>query len=107
MLVVTLGSLFMVSILIGTLTSSIEAKVDDLRKGRSRVIENNHTLILGWSPQIFTILSELMIANENQKKAPSSSWRTRTRSRCRTKSVPASSLRAEHGSFVVPVTRLS
>ena len=69
MLVVTLGSLFMVSILIGTLTSGIEAKVDDLRKGRSRVIESGHTLILGWSPQIFTILSELMIANENQKNA--------------------------------------
>ena len=69
MLVVTLGSLFIVSILIGTLTSSIEAKVDDLRKGRSRVIESGHTLILGWSAQVFTILSELMIANENQKNA--------------------------------------
>ncbi len=69
MLVVTLGSLFMVSILIGTLTSGIEAKVEDLRKGRSRVIESNHTIILGWSTQIFTILSELLIANENQKSA--------------------------------------
>jgi voltage-gated potassium channel Kch len=69
MLLVTLGSLFMVSILIGTLTSGIEAKVDDLRKGRSRVIESDHTLILGWSPQVFSILSELMIANENRKNA--------------------------------------
>jgi len=69
MLVVTLGSLFMVSILIGTLTSGIEAKVDDLRKGRSRVVEHGHTLILGWSAQVFTILSELMIANENQHNA--------------------------------------
>jgi len=69
MLLVTMGSIFMVSILIGTLTSGIEAKVDELRKGRSRVIESGHTIILGWSPQIFTILSELMIANENQKNA--------------------------------------
>src|SRR5450759_578170 len=69
MLVVTLGSLFMVSILIGTLTSGIQGKVEDLRKGRSRVLENGHVLILGWSPQIYTILSELMIANENQKNA--------------------------------------
>ena len=66
MLLVTLGSLFMVSILIGTLTSGIEAKVDDLRKGRSRVVESGHTLILGLAAQVFTILSELMIANENQ-----------------------------------------
>ena len=69
MLVVTLGSLFMVSILIGTLTNSIESKVDDLRKGHSRVIESGHTLILGWSPQVFTILLELMVANQNQKNA--------------------------------------
>jgi len=69
MLLVTMGSIFMVSILIGTLTSGIESKVDDLRKGRSQVVESGHTIILGWSPQIFTILSELMIANENQKNA--------------------------------------
>ncbi len=69
MLVVTLGSLFMVSILIGTLTSGIEGKMEELRKGRSQVLESGHTLILGWSPQVFTILSELMIANENQKNA--------------------------------------
>ena len=69
MLVVTLGSLFMVSILIGTLTSAIEGKVEDLRKGRTRVLESGHTLILGWSPQVHTILSELMIANENLEKA--------------------------------------
>jgi len=67
MLLVTLGSLLMVSILIGTLTSGIGAKVDELRKGRSRVLENNHILILGWSAQIFTILSELMIALEHHK----------------------------------------
>ena len=69
MLLVTLGSLFMVSILIGTLTSGIEGKVEDLRKGRSRVVESGHTLILGWSAHCFTILSELMIANENQHNA--------------------------------------
>jgi ion channel POLLUX/CASTOR len=67
MLVVTLGSLFMVSILIGTLTSGIEAKMDQLREGRSIVLEQGHTIILGWSPQVFTIISELVIANENQK----------------------------------------
>jgi voltage-gated potassium channel Kch len=67
MLVVTLGSLFMVSILIGTLTSGIEAKVDQLREGRSIVLEEGHTVILGWSPQVFTIISELVIANANQK----------------------------------------
>ncbi len=67
MLVVTLGGIFLVSTLIGILTSGIEAKLDDLRKGRSFVVEQNHTLILGWSPQVFTIISELVQANANQK----------------------------------------
>jgi len=68
MLVVTIGGIFIVSTLIGVLSSGIESKLEELRKGRSFVIEKNHTLILGWSPKIFTIISELVIANENQKK---------------------------------------
>ncbi|MGB7875885.1 MAG: NAD-binding protein [Anaerolineales bacterium] len=69
MLSVTIGGIFIVSALIGVLNSGLEAQLERLRKGRSRVLENGHTLILGWSPQIFTIISELMIANENQKNA--------------------------------------
>jgi voltage-gated potassium channel Kch len=68
MLFVTIGGIFVVSSLIGVLSSAIEGKLEDLRKGRSLVLEENHTVILGWSPQIFTIISELVIANENQKR---------------------------------------
>ena len=67
MLVVTLGSLFMVSILIGTLTTGIEERLEHMRRGRSRVLENDHTVILGWSHQIFTIIQEIVTANENRK----------------------------------------
>ncbi|MBN2386325.1 MAG: NAD-binding protein [Anaerolineales bacterium] len=69
MLLVTIGGILIVSTLIGVLTAGVDSKLEELRKGRSRVLENGHTLILGWSPQIFTILSELMVANVNQKKA--------------------------------------
>ena len=69
MLFVTLGGIFIVSALIGVLSNGLEAQMDRLRKGRSQVLENNHTLILGWSAQIFTVLNELMIANENQSSA--------------------------------------
>ncbi|MBN1771549.1 MAG: potassium transporter TrkA, partial [Deltaproteobacteria bacterium] len=65
---VTLGGVFIVSTLIGVLTSGIETKVEELRKGRSKVIEQDHTLILGWSPKIFSIITELVIANENRRK---------------------------------------
>ncbi len=69
MLFVTLGGIFVVSTLIGVLSNELNQQLERLRKGRSLVIEKDHTVILGWSPQIFTILSELMIANENQRKA--------------------------------------
>ncbi len=68
MLFVTLGGIFIVSALIGVINSGLEGKLDELRKGRSFVIEKDHTLILGWSPKIFTILSELVIANENRQR---------------------------------------
>ncbi len=67
MLVVTFGGVFVVSALIGIINNSIEDKMDELRKGRSSVLENDHTLILGWSSQIFTIISELVLANESRK----------------------------------------
>ena len=69
MLFVTLGGIFVVSALIGVLNNGLEEQMDRLRKGRSVVLESNHTLVLGWSAQIFTILNELMKANENQSNA--------------------------------------
>lgn len=66
-LIVTIGGIFIFSALIGVLSNGINSKLEDLRKGKSFVIEDNHTLILGWSSKIFTIISELVIANENAK----------------------------------------
>lgn len=68
MLAVTLGGVFVISALIGVLNNGLEDKLDELRKGRSTVIESGHTVILGWSSQIFPIISELILANANQKK---------------------------------------
>lgn len=60
-----MAGLFVGATLIGILTAAIEDKMEDLRRGRSFVAETNHTVILGWSPKIFRIVSELVIANEN------------------------------------------
>lgn len=68
MLIVTFSGIFIFSTLIGILTTGLEARLEALRKGRSRVVENGHTVVLGWSEQVFTIVSELSIANENQKR---------------------------------------
>ncbi len=69
MCLVTLSGLFITSILIGIITTGFEEKLNQLKKGNSKVIEKNHTLILGFNESIYTILNELIIANENKKKA--------------------------------------
>lgn len=67
MLVVTGFGIIVVSTLIGLISNGIMDKLDEMRKGRSHVMEHNHVLVLGWSSKIFTIISELVIANENQR----------------------------------------
>ena len=56
-------------VIIGIIAVALDQKIENLRKGRSFVVESGHTLILGWSPRIFTIVSELVVANENQPGA--------------------------------------
>jgi voltage-gated potassium channel Kch len=68
MLLVTLAGIFVVSTLIGVLSSGIESKLDELRKGRSLVLEKDHTIIFNWSPSIFDVISELVIANESRSR---------------------------------------
>jgi len=69
MFAVTLGGIFIFSTLIGVLTTGLEDKLDQLRKGRSFVAEKNHTVVLGWSTQIFSVVSELVLANESLSSA--------------------------------------
>jgi Trk K+ transport system NAD-binding subunit len=66
--IASLGGIFIISILIGSISSSIDEKINQLKKGHSKVLEVNHTLILGWSEKIFSIIKEIIDANENQKK---------------------------------------
>ncbi|CAF4374428.1 unnamed protein product [Rotaria magnacalcarata] len=63
---VTMCGIFIISTLIGALTTGMEGKLAELRKGRTKVVETNHTIILGWSSKIFDIINELVLANENQ-----------------------------------------
>ncbi|MBK7994157.1 MAG: NAD-binding protein [Blastocatellia bacterium] len=67
MLATTFGGIFIFSTLIGLLTAGIESQIEKLQKGRTLVVENNHTVILGWSAHVFTIISELIVASTNQK----------------------------------------
>ena len=66
MLVVTAGGILVFSTLIGVIFAGIDEKLADLRKGRSFVVERGHTVIYGWSPEVFPIVAELVKANESR-----------------------------------------
>ncbi|MCU0696679.1 MAG: hypothetical protein MUC96_09135 [Myxococcaceae bacterium] len=65
----TLSGVGVVALLIGLVSSTIGDKIEDLRKGRSPVIDEGHTLILGFNEKVFAILRELREANSNQAQA--------------------------------------
>ncbi|MBW8486555.1 CASTOR/POLLUX-related putative ion channel [Actinomadura parmotrematis] len=62
-----LAGLFFASALISLLTSGVDRKIAELRKGRSLVIERDHTVLIGWSEQIFPMISELAEANASRR----------------------------------------
>ena len=66
MLSVAIFGILVVSTVIGILTTGIEGKLNELRRGRSRVLEKNHSLIIGWSSKTINIVKEFILANENQ-----------------------------------------
>lgn len=57
------------SMLIAFITTSLEKVFYNFRKGRGKVIEHEHTLILGWNERVVDIIRELIIANESEKEA--------------------------------------
>lgn len=67
MLAVTAGGLLFLSVLIGILTTAIADKLEELRQGRSIVIEQNHIIILGWSQQVLPTICELVDGQIGQK----------------------------------------
>ena len=64
-----LVGLILFSSMVAFITSVFEAKLDELKRGRSIVLENGHTLILGFGDRILEIIRELIEANESEPDA--------------------------------------
>lgn len=62
---ISFGGMLIFAMMLGLVSDSISEKLDSLRKGRSEVVEQNHTLILGWSDKLGSLLNQLSIANES------------------------------------------
>ena len=59
-----IGLLFL-GALIGMISSIIESKISDLKRGKSVVIESNHSIFLGWSNKLRTAIIELSESNRS------------------------------------------
>ncbi|MFD5002452.1 NAD-binding lipoprotein [Streptomyces mutabilis] len=64
-----LVTLLYVSTLVGLITTALTERLTALRRGRSTVLEQGHAVVLGWSEQVFTVVSELVTANANRRGA--------------------------------------
>ena len=68
MLFVTILGIFIFSTLTGIICNAIDEKVQELRKGKSIVVEEGHVIILGTAGGLFTMVSELIECNANHKR---------------------------------------
>ncbi|KAI5066987.1 hypothetical protein GOP47_0017515 [Adiantum capillus-veneris] len=64
-LLISFGGMLIFALMLGLISDAISEKVDSLRKGKSEVIESGHTLILGWSDKLGSLLKQLAIANQS------------------------------------------
>jgi ion channel POLLUX/CASTOR len=68
-LAISVGGIFVLSSLIGVLSAGLQTRLEELRRGRSHVVETGHTVVLGWSPSVFAVVGELVVANQNRRRA--------------------------------------
>ena len=62
MSVTAIAGVLFTSVLIGIVTSAIEEKIIELKRGNSRVLESGHTVILGFYPGEYTLIRQLILA---------------------------------------------
>ncbi|MFE7749804.1 NAD-binding lipoprotein [Streptomyces sp. NPDC057428] len=63
-----LVALFYVSTLVSLITTAITEELVALRLGHSTVLEQGHTVVLGWSAQIHTVAIELVAADRSGRQ---------------------------------------
>lgn len=62
---ISFGGMLIFAMMLGLVSDAISEKFDSLRKGRSEVVEQNHTLILGWSDKL---VSSCVVCPKTRRK---------------------------------------
>lgn len=55
---ISFGGMLIFAMMLGLVSDAISEKFDSLRKGRSEVVEQNHTLVLGWSDKLVYLIPQ-------------------------------------------------
>lgn len=63
---ITIGGMLIFALMIGIVSDTISDRMDDLNKGLSRVMEAQHTVLLGWSDKTIPTILELANAFESE-----------------------------------------
>ncbi|KAI9997733.1 hypothetical protein PInf_001664 [Phytophthora infestans] len=64
--VMSLTGILYFSVIMGFVVDGIRAKMDMLKKGKSNVAEQNHTLLLGWSDKSISLIRQICLANASE-----------------------------------------
>ena len=64
-ILITIASLVTGGAMFAFITATTSKKLTELRRGKGPVVESGHVMILGWGPQVYSILQQLNLANEN------------------------------------------
>ena len=60
--------LLITSVLIGIVSSAIEEKITSLKKGTSEIIEEGHTVVLGFYPGEYSLIEQLVLAANTSQR---------------------------------------
>ena len=61
-----IGGIFISAIVIGLIVDGIKKKMDDLERGRGKVTETNHMLVLGWTEKTVQVINQLCLMMESE-----------------------------------------
>ncbi|MFM7500220.1 MAG: CASTOR/POLLUX-related putative ion channel [Actinomycetota bacterium] len=64
-ILITIASLVTGGAMFAFITANTSKKLTELKRGKGPVVERGHVMILGWGPQVYSILQQLDVANEN------------------------------------------
>ena len=65
-LFLSVGGMLVTALLVSLISEAFSSRMDELRRGKSDVLETHHTLILGWSDKVIPMIRQLALANESE-----------------------------------------